>query len=315
MSARARTAAVTALLMVATACGPSAPLQVGVKEINTDVLIGPPERLGRIVLPPGSGPIIGFPGIVEPPVIPVPPEPGRAVECPAVDPLATVAHPITAAVTKPPVAAAYTFRDDGVYTIGAKRGALPKTSIRRVGNIQHDASGDSFTFDVAIPGPLGLVTTTTYHVYPDQPNPVDPTPGIYIDQTVITQPGKQPRTFTPVPSLELLQFPASPGVSWSARGVDPSSQTVMGYDATITRKDIVDACGTKVEAWVVDISNGTVTNPIANTNVSFQMSIEIAPQYGGLSVLDKLNRTGTEQGEPVSTVNTSRITSEPKVPS
>ncbi|MFN2614093.1 MAG: hypothetical protein ABR552_04665, partial [Actinomycetota bacterium] len=171
---------VLAVLLLACACGPTQPLNVAVKEIDTNVVIGPPDQNGAVHPPTEPVPVIGFPGIVEPPTIPVPPEPGPDISCPSADPLSPVHHQATPAVTLPPLEARYAFRNDsgGTFKQGDKKGALPTVSQRQVTNIIHDASASSFTYDVVIPGPLGMQTRTTYHVYPDAPNAAEQS-GIY----------------------------------------------------------------------------------------------------------------------------------------
>jgi hypothetical protein len=190
--------AVVLTVMAAACSGPRSPVDVGVKEINTDVLIGPKEPTA-VASPPASSPPgpIGFPGFVQPPVNPHPPLPTPSpVTCPQAHPLAPIERALTSAADTPPAAATYRFRNQGTWKIGERSGAFPVTSTRTVSNVVKAAPGGGYTFDVSIPDPAGPVTTTTYHVYPTQPRPIDPTPGIYIEQVteradedVLTRPG------------------------------------------------------------------------------------------------------------------------------
>ena len=305
---------VIALALMATACGPSAPLDVGVKEIDTNVLIGPPQPTGPIRPPGGSGPVFGFPGIIEPPVIIGPPEPPEPEPCPAADPLSPIDLAAPSSIDEPPVEASYVFRNAGTYERGDASGALAATSIRQIDNVVQNEGASDFTFDVVIPGPLGARTTTTYHVYPDAPNAAEQ-PGIYIDSIVTEQPGADDLSFSPIPSLELFRFPAVAGTSWSSRGVDPFQHTAMSFDARILRKEIVDACGTKLEGWLVDLTNGSLSDAVSGTEITFAESFIVATQYGGIILQNQIDWRGTDRGTPTRITNTARITTEPKVPS
>lgn len=291
---------VVLLALASVACtGPHSSLRVGVKEIDTDVLIGPPQPSVVPALPPASSPgPIGFPGFVQPPVIPGPQASPTPVPqaCPQADPLAPIPHAVTASAQTPPVERSYRYRNHGVWTQGDTKGALPDIVTRTVRNVVKQAPGGGFTFDVATPQQGGIVTTTTYHVYPSQPRPSDPTPGIYLERTVSEIPNKDPLTFTPVPALEIMQFDAAPGVMWTARGVDPFSRIVESFDGKITGKRTVDACGTWVSAWTVEITNGSIESPLETT--SFSATLAIAPQYGGISVVDKFSQSGTKHAQP-----------------
>lgn len=314
-----RASAVVLLLLAVSCSGPRTPLDVGIKEINTDVVIGPiPPRV--VAAPPAAPPRpVGFPPFVQPPVNPEPPPSSPPVSCPRANALAPVRHAVTTEASVPPAVASYRFLNQGTWTVGERTGAFPATSTRNVSNIVNAAEGGGFTFEVAIPDPAsGLTTTTTYHVYPSQPQPIDPTPGIYIDAVVSERGGTVEQTFTPVPPLLLMQFPAAIDVTWSSRGVDPQTQTVMQFDARIARQGVVDACGTKLAAWVVDVTNGSITSP--TTQVTFSATLHIAPQYGGLVLADNVLQTGTVRETPaapalpIETSNRSRIAVEPRFP-
>ncbi|MFN2613843.1 MAG: hypothetical protein ABR552_03380, partial [Actinomycetota bacterium] len=130
-----------------------------------------------------------------------------------------------------------------------------------------------------------------------------------------SRPGNADLSFDPVPALELFEFPARAGLTWSARGVDPLAHTVMSFDAQIARTDIIDACGTRVEAWLVDVTNGSVQDTVSGTDIKFNATIDIAPQFGGIAVFDKIDWEGTDRGTDVLLVNTARIMTEPRFPS
>lgn len=288
-----RRAVALALVLTAAACGgPKAGVEVGVKEINTDVLIGP-QRPRVVPAPPAASPPrpSGFPGFVQPPVTVLPPPPTPPPSCPQASPIAPIEQALTAVATVPPPEASYAYRNTGTWSVGDRHGAYPAVSTRSIMNVRNPAQGGGFAFDVSIPDPSGTTTTTTYRVYPSQTGPVDPTPGIYIEQVVSRAGETVTDTFTPVPAVLLMQFPAEAGKTWSSRGVDPTTQTVMQFNARIVARSIVDACGTRLAAWTVDVTEGIIRSPTAD--LTFAATLSIAPQYGGLVVADKVVQQGT----------------------
>lgn len=319
---RVRLIAVLVLAFATSACsGPHVPLEVGVKEIDTDVLIGPQRALPIIVPRTGTQPgPVGFPGFVQPPIdVNVPPSPEPPPACPVADPLSPIAHEVSSTVVKPPVPRSYPFRNNGTWKVGNRSGVFPAIATRRVENIVNPAPGGGFSFDVTIPDRAGSTTTTTYHVYPISAVPNAPDPGLYIEEVVTRTPGRTDQTFTPVPSLLLLPFPAAPSRTWSSRGVDPLHQTVEQFDATILQKAFIDACGTRLEAWKVFVSGGSIASP--TTSISFSATLWIAPQYGGLLLQDKVDQSGAQQEEgtrdfvEVLSSNTATIRTAPGYPS
>ncbi|MCA1832067.1 MAG: hypothetical protein ABR548_02820 [Actinomycetota bacterium] len=314
-----RLALAIVLLLATVACsGPRSPLDVGVREIDTDVLIGPgrPTVVAFPPLAPAPGPI-GFPGFVQPPIItgPKPPSPPA---CPAADPLAPIAHEATTSATKPPVAGTYPYLVKGFNKIGDATNLVSETTSRTVANVVKAASGGGFTFDIVIPQPGGARTTTTYHVYPNQPEATDTTPGIYIERVETKVPGADPLTFNPTPPLLLMQFPASANLTWTSRSVDPFSGTVEQFTGTIGNRQIIDACGTKIQTWRVDITDGSIQNPFES--FTFEGTIYITPQFGGLSVRDNIHRKGTQKkdvtdsGTTVESQLDARIAHSPRFP-
>lgn len=104
-----------------------------------------------------------------------------------------------------------------------------------------------------------------------------------VEQT--TQTGEGSRTFTPAPPISILELGQGVGHAWRSAGVDTDTRTAMVFDAKITTKSVVDACGTLVDAFrveanetFVDLTNGqTSGTDSGNPNV-----YDIATQFGGL---------------------------------
>ncbi|MHB8513323.1 MAG: hypothetical protein ACYDCC_14255 [Actinomycetota bacterium] len=300
------------LLFCLSACGgPERPLDIGMKEIGTDVLIGPNAGSQSPSPAPASSRSIAFPSFVEPP-LPTFTEPSpqpTIVACPTTGPITTITHELTSTATKPPAASSYTFHNSGSFSLGAKTYPYPSESDRIITNIRPSTTSDDYQFDVAIAQPDGSTTTTTYHVYPSQPAPTDTAPGMYIEQVVTKQSDGTTQNFAPTPALEVIPFPASTGSTWSVRSIDPLTQVVMQYDATISTERDLDVCGKRLVAWEVDISNGSIRSP--SSAIFFTASVDIGTQYGGLSLADSLSMSGTDNGTQINVNSKASITKEP----
>lgn len=307
-----RFAALALALVLAGCAGPKEPLEVGVKEFPTKVLFG---QTARPLPPPvlSQNPVPAFPGFLQPP-----PPRFRIPEV-EIRPLCPTAHPFSAPrhvagnrALHPPVEADYLFRNQGKFSVGSLSGDYPKLSRRSITNV---ISGeDEFTFDVVIEL-AGTVTTTTYRVVPQSVFPpsagTPPDSGVFIVR-VVTESPDGPDVFAPTPALPLILFPAGPGVQWDARGIDPFSQTVMQFHGAVTGKARVDACGTVLDGWLVETSAGSITGP--TKDLVFTASYVIGTQFGGFSLMDRVEISGVDGGEEVSSLNEATIFREPKLP-
>jgi len=329
--------------MLAACAGPHAPLSVGVRDVNSNVLLGgaapvfaapplPPVALTlpSSVLPAAPPPIPAASTPTAASTSAAPEPPPRPPACPPLVTGATATVPATATIGLPPIAATYRYRDTGSYqTSGSapQKGSYPVASTRQITAVSKVNTG-SFTFDVI--DTLGQVaTTTSYHYSPPTAASTTaagstPTAGLYITR-VVTQQGKSASsTFTPAaPGLLVLEVPFVPGTSWNATGVDQSTGVAEEYTATESTSQPVDACGTALDSVTVklDGSVGPVSgqgiyalDPLSDTTEDFTASYQFATQYGGLSVADSVSVTGTDNGVGVSRTLTSTIDSTPAEP-
>ncbi|MDT7572253.1 MAG: hypothetical protein QOE05_2427 [Actinomycetota bacterium] len=319
-----RRLALAALLLLATACaGPARPVEIGFKEVPSDVILGahatPSASPGATALAPSQGPLAPPP----PAVVALPPPPfddtpvaqppvAPEVACPTADPLQAPAREAPSSVARPPATASYVFRDVGTYATSgadARRGSFPSTSVRRVGNVARPSTS-SFTFDVA--ESLGTVTTTTtYDVVTASLVPAALSPGLYLKQ-VKSVSGTSTSTFTPSPELELAAFPLVRGQAVSSSGVDPQTATSMQFTSTVTGKTRVDACGATLDSWVLDLSGGRLLSP--TLNLDFTASYAVGTQYGGVFLRERSAFRGTDANGGVDRSLTATITTEPKLP-
>jgi hypothetical protein len=334
MSSRRVITLLVALMALASACaGPRRPLEVGVREFPTNVLFG--SRETPPPPPPAANPNPGFPVLVPPP--PIPPVTVGPSPRPAPSPQAACpqAHPFTAPQyiagnrsESPPVATTYPFRNDGVFenVEGGQTttGTFPLSSTRTIHDVEEDPEG-SFTFSIT--EFLGSrANTIRYEVVPE--SPLSDQTGVFITQIITDTQSGGSEAFTPQPSLKLLQFPAENGAQWDSVGTDPLRQTTMRFHARIGREipdgddadDVpdlvpkirVDACGTVIDAWYVDITDGQVIGP--QTSLTFRSFYAVATQFGGFPVMEHIELSGNDRGVQTESRNTATISEEPVFP-
>lgn len=315
MTGRAR-AATIAIATVITGCtAPHAPTELGVREVPSDLVLG---HRPAVLAPPAPVPpavlLVALAGgiVVTPPAVAVsrstvaPP----ATDCPSADPLAPARREVRNTISAPPAAATYRYRNDGRYEVSGAHpasGAFPARSTRTI-RAGPDATDGSWTFDV-VAELVGTTTTTTYHVVPTATAAQGA--GLYV-RRIDAVAGSIHETFTPIPELLTLPFPAVPGTTFTAAATDPRSRIAMTYDGTVGQTARVDACGQWVDAISVAQANGRIVSP--STNEQFTARYAIATQYGGISVLDVVAVQGTEGDATVSRRNTATIGELPREP-
>jgi hypothetical protein len=319
-----RVVAAGALMVLSAACGgPQQPVSIGFKEVPSDVVLGAqssptPAPTGAtpavvtVVPPPPAVVALPPPTFDAGPATPLPVPTATTATCATADPLQAPAREAPPSIATPPAKAAYLFANVGSYEVSgadARKGRFPTTSLRTVANISRTSAG-SFSFDVA--DLLGdVTTTTTYDVISSSPLPAGVAPGLYVRQVKSVR-GTSSSVFAPSPELQLAAFPLVRGASITSSGVDPQSATSMQFTSTVTGKARVDACGTPLDSWVLDLTAGKVLSP--TQNLDFTATYDVGTEYGGLILRDRTVFTGTDNGDGVSRNNTASITTTPKVP-
>jgi hypothetical protein len=315
-----RVAALCALVLVSACGGPPREVDIGFKEVPSDVILGahatPTPMPGPVATP---GPVAPPPPSVitlPPPTFDSGPEPTPSLlappppDCPTANPLQAPAREAPPAISTPPVKGVYIFRNVGSYAISgadARKGTFPASSLRTVGNIVRN-SDTSFTFDVS--ELLGdVTTTTTYDVIGTALVPTAVPAGLYLKQVKSVR-GQSSSTFAPSPELELAAFPLVRGASVTSSGVDPQSATSMQFTSTVTGKARVDACGTPLDSWVLELKDGKLISP--TQNLDFSSTYNVGTEYGGLMLRERTAFAGTDGSDGVSRTNTSTITTTPK---
>lgn len=318
-----------AVALTAACGGPERPLEVGFKEVPSNVVLGTqtspaPASDG----PPGGGVTIVYlppPSVVALPPPPFevpapgprrpPPAPPTAPVCRAADPLEAPALEAPSRIEAPPADAAYLFRNDGGFeTSGAdaQQGRFAETSLRTVETLLESEDGQ--VFDFAVGETLGTTTTTTTYrvlketsLLPVADGSVEP--GLYITRVESTDESGETHVFSPTPALRLAALPLVRGAVVESRGVDPQTAMTMSFTATVTGKDRVDACGTPLDSWTLDLTDGQVLSP--EEDLTFESTYAIGTQYGGLVLRETVAFAGTVGGAGVSRTNTATIAQVP----
>ena len=314
---------VLAGLALATACGaPDKPLDLGFKEVPSDVVLGaqstPTPSAGPVAVPvPPPPSVVTLP---PPPytvpvsaVAPSPPPPlPSPAACPAIDPLAAPAVDAPNAIGKPPVQAAYLFDNHGTFSVtgpDARTGTFPARTVRLFNNVQRDTTGD-FTYDVS--ERIGdTTTTTTYSVVnsgavPDQQN------GLFLFKMTYARSDGTTAAFTPAPPLRLAALPLVRGATGSQSAVDAQTQTAMSFTATVEGKARVYACGVPLDTWTIHLTDGRLLGP--DQDLTFDATYQLATQYGGIVVQDEVAFSGTDAGNGVRRANRATVSTTPKTP-
>lgn len=289
---RRRRALLGLLGLALAGCGPTIPLQAGLREAGASVVFGTPAP--QVVSaqpqppqfpPPAINPVPNFPAPLEqPPIfIDMPPQ-SPAPACAVAPPGAVLAAPAVSVPSGTPRAATYAYRYEGSKTIGSGSSAqgvpLAQRGTRTVApaSIPQAVAG-SYAFSVKEEW-NGVTTTDTYWVVPNSaagtalPNAEGTTPaaGIYLVEMTVQDPSSGTDDFQPQPPVELMPLPATVGETVQSSGVDGRdgeameigpypSQTSPGSStpSEITGHGNVDACGILLDSWQV-VLYGAIEN-------------------------------------------------------
>lgn len=314
---RVSIAALAALFLVAACAGPRAPIDVGSKEVPIDLLLGAKvAKVAQAPLPPLEIPVTPQ-GLVTFRPVPVlePPAPATTEPpgpCPEMDPLAVPKKVATNNISAPPKPGTYTARTVGRFRVGganAQDVLLNPSSTIVVGSPMQEAAGTT-TFDFTVKNG-NAETTSTYRIVPlgvspsppappsaggvtatvpnDAPKLSPAAPGLYLAR--VSSPGSV--GFTPTaPGILVTRFPIDLGTTIDTSGTD--GVTTTSWRTTVKAKETVDACGTPIDTYRIELSNGrTVTGKNAES-ITFTGVINLGTQYGGLPLFQRTDATGTQ---------------------
>lgn len=312
-----------ALLLVTGCGGPARPLDLGFKEVPSDVVLGAQTSPTPTALP-SVGPVSVVPLPPPPSVVSLPPPPfdvpptatpppplSSPSACPPEDPLAAPKVEAPTTITAPPVQAAYLYDNVGTYSVSgadARTGSFPARTLRIFNHIQKLSAG-TFSYDVS--ELIGdTTTTTTYLVSTDSVG--NQRDGLFLNKMTYRRSDGTAATFTPTPPLELAALPLLRGATMDQRAVDPQTQTAMSFTTTIEGKARVFACGEPLDTWTIHLSKGSLVSP--TQNLQFDATYQLGTQFGGIVLRDAVAFTGTDGNAGIQRSNRATISSVPRQP-
>lgn len=330
---------VAVMALIEAACaGPGVPLEVGMKEYPTDVILG--AQVQPPALPPVSNPSITTFAFVPPPVVigrplvvtPVP------AACPSAHPFTAPKHEARNRAINPPVPGTYVFRNKGTYEyskLTPPKGSLPTQSTRTIKDVKKDTDDPTRYSFTVVEDLGGAVTTTTFHVIPTAT--IEGDQGIYITQMTTKLQDGSSDVFAPRPEIKIMGFPAEPGASWTSSGTSTTGSgdsealkgrvglDIPGQPTQLQAKARVDACGEPLDALYVliggppavptdppDPAGAVIVGP--NRNLRLKAIYAFATQYGGFSIYEKIELSGTIGGVPIKITSEATISEVPEFP-
>jgi hypothetical protein len=129
----------------------------------------------------------------------------------------------------------------------------------------------------------------------EAPRPTGVPPGLYLAR--VASPGAVAFT-PPFPGLVMARFPLDLGSSFDAAASDGA--TSMSWRSTVKAKATVDACGTPLDAYQIELANGRSTTANGAENVTFTSTLMMGTQYGGLLLAQSTSAIGTQGAVGVS---------------
>ncbi|HXA29975.1 MAG TPA: hypothetical protein VN193_14635 [Candidatus Angelobacter sp.] len=289
-----------ALPLLATGCGPSVQVQLGMKNVPLSITVGTrplPEapRPGAPAPAPLAEalPVYSVPQLAVPAALPIPhgtgfvlpPPPPDDLACPPLDPLKPSAAAATTEVSDAATAGRWAFLQTGNVTRGGAPAApLAAATTGTVSAVTQPAQG-SFGFTEAgavlgFPDSAGEYAATNSSAQPSTPL-VSPTSRFALAGLSIPVPGGAV-VFKPAAALTLLSTPAAqasqyqpdpnnpgtPGTTgtWKDSQTDPVTGTAMTIDATDLGRIRVNACGTPVDAWQVQATITLVATQVSTAS-------------------------------------------------
>lgn len=322
------------------ACGaPAEPLNVGLREVPTDIVLGsaseesdvsapqvPPTAVDVTVPPPTDvtppPPPPPPPGPPAPPPPPPPPSDADVEACVEPDPRDAPRADVRREAINRPVEATYTFRNDGGFEVSgpnAREGSFTEPTKRTVKDVT-DRSGGNFSY--AVEAVLNGTTTTTHYLVRNQPLTDDPTGaldladvhdgrGLYITRIDTESESGQSSRFDPVEPLLLLPLPVVSGATHEVAGTDPVSGRSMSYTLRVEGSSRVEACGEPLAAIRVHLEDGRIVGPLIS--VDFVATYDLGTQFGGFMLRDETVTAGQEGLDTVSRNNIATISDVPRL--
>ena len=148
---------------------------------------------------------------------------------------------------------------------------------------------------------------TTYRVVPkgnfrSVPNPPAPAPGVsdtgrglYLVSIRFLGTDDQGKPFEsrfdPSNPLLLMPYPVVQGTDINASGTDPQTGTQVTITGVVKGKKQVDACGDRVDTWLVDAVESyrfSDPNSLQTETIEADYDYGVAPQFGGMILYERV---------------------------
>jgi hypothetical protein len=300
---RARILAVAAAMAALTGCGPSVHQDLAIRSYQTDVTLG--DRAAQPLPPPPPAVVVPAPGfpapIALPPLAPTsalvdrppPPSSPPTEACPKAGPTVFPKDQATQEVAAPPAAGAYGYRQVASSTVAGRTTTLKGGMSRVLASVTSTTDAASqqtidFTATDRYPGAGSVVSG--YQILVGSPQ--NSTDGIYLTkQEERDAADKVTGTFSPATPVLIMQLPAQGTTSaqgWTSVGNDPVNGIAMELQGKVGKEVRIDACGTVIDAWHVQLTGRIVRSATGlgdaspGTQDDFTTSYDIATQLGGL---------------------------------
>ena len=331
---RALAAAMIGVPLLTSGCGPSVPVQLGMKNVPLDIAVGndvatrPPAAHGPTAPPVAEAlPVIVPVTAAPPPAVRnfTPPAPlvvGSGEVCPQLDATRPSPAQATPEVDDAATAGKWPDRSGGTLNIGGVTVGMPPQDTWTVSGATQASQG---VYDFAehgivlgFPGADGSFHASNSTSAPPTPL-VAPTSSFGISGLTVNFPGGAWR-FRPATPLTLLATPAAqsstyqpdpsnPAIpnttgTWSDAQSDAADGTAMSIQATDDGFVRVNACGTPVDAWqvhaTITFSGATIATASgaapAKTDLTLDVVYSVATGLGGLIVDEQVKTAPNADG-------------------
>jgi hypothetical protein len=303
-------AVAAAICILATGCGPTTHLKLGLRAdsitvprlVTPAVVLVPPAvtpppaalpPLPPVSLPPSSAPLPAPSAVAMP-----------ANPCPQAGPFDVPAVPATQTVDSPPVPAKSTQLSTGSFTGAASSpasGSLAgnvQTTISRLPTTTSSAGQKVDAWQVVRRGPTRDASSVeVYRLVHPSSAPTATQAGIYLVGLAWRDPARGNVTFQASGNgLEIMSLPAQPAtndVQYVGADTDPNTLTTLELTRNMRQHKRVDACGKLIDTITVEMS-GTLTTPSMQRQLTWTQ--QIATSYGGVDVAETMTLTSVATG-------------------
>lgn len=296
-----------ALLAVSVACGPVVPLEIAMRQALVDVFYGSPHKA---MSPTARVPIYQPPPAINFEYPPPPAALPTAPPCAKLGQLAVAKDVATSFIPGPPARGTYAMRTTGTVALGKIKLPLPPqlSEIRPGRPVPGSDQVDGAYSDYALVTGFDAKTYTEFDLRLAPDNAA--TPGILLTELKWHDPVRGNLDFMPQQPMQFLQTPVAIGQSWQSAGWDPFGQASIAIQASIPRKDTVNACGVALDSYQLAISANVVTPSVV---LNWTAQYDIGTQFGGLILAEHVQFSDVQNNYKYD--ETSIIDSKPAFPS